>query len=164
MHTPLFSRRSRAILGACALSAPALLGSSVSQAETCKPWHIEASAQYRNPLYDEEGNLVFMEATGSGHASHMGAIVAVGADYFSPPENGIEVIDGDGIFTAPNGDQIFVNFDGTVVDLATGTGTGTYLITGGTGRFANASGTAEFVATSLDLDGFMLTADGTLCS
>jgi hypothetical protein len=163
MNSQLLSNRSRSVLVACALTASALLGSGVAQAETCRPWHINASAQFSDPIYDEDGNLIYGEAAGSGHASHIGAIAVVGMDYFALPEDGFVVVDGTGILTAVNGDQIWVNFDGSVFDLVTGGGTGTYVVTGGTGRFTDATGTAGFSSTFLEPNGFAIVADGTLC-
>ena len=163
MRNLFFSKRSHPVLVACALMASALLGSNASQAKDCNPWHVNLSAQFSNPIYDEDGNLAYEDATGSGYGSHAGAITAVGMDYFYPPENGTVVVDGDGIFTAANGDKIFVTFDGTVVDLATGSGTGTYVVTGGTGRFENATGSADFSSSSVASNGFTVVADGTLC-
>lgn len=163
MRTLFLSNRSRPVLVACALMASALLRSSVSQADTCRPWNIELAAQFSNSQYDEDGNLTYGEATGSGHASHMGAFTVLGLNYFSPPEQGMVVIDGTGIFTAANGDQVFVSFDGSVIDLATGAGTGTYVVTGGTGRFTGAVGSAGFSSSSLAPNGFAVVGDGTLC-
>lgn len=163
MRNLIVSNRSRTTLVAGALMASALLGSGVAQADTCKPWHIEASAQFSNVQTDENGNLTYGEAIGSGHASHLGEFSVLGLNYFSPPENGSVVVDGDAIMTADNGDQVFVSFDGTVIDLATGAGTGTYVVTGGTGRFAGATGTAPFASTSVAPNGLAVVADGTIC-
>jgi hypothetical protein len=163
MRNLSLSNRSRSILVACALTASALMGSSVSQAKPCRPWKVDLSAQLGNPIYDEDGNLIYQDAVGEGYASHMGVIDVVGMDYFSPPEDGFMVVDGTGIFTAANGDEVWVNFDGTVVDLDTGVGTGTYVITGGTGRFTDATGSASLSSSFLDPDAFVVVADGIIC-
>jgi len=162
MRDLFLSNPSKPLLAACALMTSALLGNSVARADNCRSWHIEVTAQLSGLVYDEAGNLIYADSTGSGYASHLGAMSIVGFDYFTPPENGIQVVNGHGIFTAADGDQVFVSFDGTAVDLATGTGTGTYVVTGGTGRFENATGSAG-LSTSLAGSGFSVTADGTLC-
>lgn len=142
----------------------ALLGSGVAQANTCRPWHIDLSAQYSESVYDEDGTLVYAEATGSGYASHIGEMTVLGLSYCAPPENGVLVIvDGTGFLTATNGDQIFVSFDGAAIDLATGAGAGTYVVTGGTGQFRGATGRAALSSTPLAPNGFTVVADGTLC-
>jgi hypothetical protein len=48
------------------------------------------------------------------------------------------------IWTAANGDQIFVDFVATIT--APFTSEGVYTFVGGTGRFENASGEADFIA------------------
>jgi hypothetical protein len=154
--------RLRPTLVACALMASALLGSSVSHADTCRPWHVDLSAQYTNSRLEDD-NRTYTEAVGSGYASYIGAIRVVGLSYASPPENGTVVIDGTGIMTGANGDQIFVSFDGAVLDVATGEGTGVYVVTGGRGRFEGATGHASLSFSFLAPNGFALVADGTLC-
>ena len=52
------------------------------------------------------------------------------------------------VFTAANGDQLFGTVEGGFVSPTTATGT--YLFTGGTGRFVNATGSADFVVTTPD--------------
>jgi hypothetical protein len=47
------------------------------------------------------------------------------------------------IHTAANGDQLFETVSGTL-NLLSGAGTATMTYVGGTGRFADASGSAEF--------------------
>ena len=78
-------------------------------------------------------------ATGEGQATHLGRFTRLG----------VVVIHADGsvagtvVFTAANGDQLFMD----VIGLPSTTASigGTYTFTGGTGRFGNASGGADFV-------------------
>jgi hypothetical protein len=56
---------------------------------------------------------------------------------------------GFGAIIAANGDTVFVEYVGEL-DVATGGGAGTFTVTGGTGRFANATGQGTFTA-SIDL-------------
>lgn len=66
-----------------------------------------------------------MSAHASGKASHLGRFVAEGSrDSYGEPSYGV--------FTAANGDQVFYE-DEPVGGL-------TYVVTGGTGRFAGAAG------------------------
>lgn len=58
------------------------------------------------------------------------------------------------VFTAANGDLLYADAVGTFVTLS-----GTYTITGGTGRFINASGSAVFSVTPIP-GGFALAFDG----
>lgn len=163
MRNQSLSNRSRSVLVAGALMASALLGGGVAQANTCRPWHVGASAQLSNSQYDEDGNQTYGEANGAGSASYIGAVSVLGFNFFSPPANGAVVIDGHGVFSGSNGDRITVRFDGTVIDLATGEGTGVYVVTGGTGRFAGATGHAAFSISPVAPNGFAVVGDGTLC-
>ena len=85
--------------------------------------------------------------TGSGQATHLGRFT----------QEGMVVVDADGsaegteVFTAANGDQLFMEVKGAPTDEC-GPATiefipicGTFTVTGGTGRFSDASGKADFV-------------------
>jgi hypothetical protein len=100
----------------------------------------------------------YLELTidGSGQSTHLGR--------FSRHE--VLQIDGTGgvigtiDFTAANGDVLSVQVTGQFI--SGDTAVGTYTVTGGTGRFVGASGSASFVAVSLDgihvdvrFDGFL---------
>ncbi len=90
--------------------------------------------------------MVQIQITGEGSGSHIGkATLAanVTVNLTTPPPFSIN---GTAVITAANGDQIFVSVTGsrTAAD-ATGayTGTTSNTVTGGTGRFENASGSFE---------------------
>lgn len=79
------------------------------------------------------------DITGLGIATHMGLTTCETTD------QALNVLNNEGTatyyFTAANGDQIVVEFEFTAPPTPTGvTLSGTWEITGGTGRFANASG------------------------
>lgn len=99
--------------------------------------------------------------TGTGEASHIGRFTLVAYDQVSFPN-----ITGTTIITAANGDQIFVNHAGLITPLADNM-VNVHLentITGGTGRFAGATG-------RYSLDGLVnatlgtgdATLNGTIC-
>lgn len=100
------------------------------------------------------GLLLTVAAT--GEATHLGRFtreerVVLGA-------NGTLV--GRLVFTAANGDQLFADVAGGFVSPTTAVGT--YTFTGGTGRFRNASGGADFVGETTDGVHLALTFEGTL--
>ena len=66
------------------------------------------------------------------------------------------------VFTAANGDELFATVEGGFISASTATGT--YTFTGGTGRFANATGSAEFVVSSPDGIHVSVKFKGTLSS
>ena len=66
------------------------------------------------------------------------------------------------VFTAANGDQLFGTVQGGFVSATEATGT--YTFTGGTGRFQNASGEADFSLSTSDGIHFSVEFNGTLSS
>ena len=94
------------------------------------------------PILDGNGNVVGAEPTGSGNATHLGMFTNTGKVSFTPDASNPNIVhpSGGGVFTAANGDKLnFVIINGAL-DLTTGIGTGDFAFTGGTGRFANATG------------------------
>lgn len=87
--------------------------------------------------------------TGTGTAAHMGAIEEFGTycivGVLGP---GLFQLAGEGTQVAANGDTVTFTFE-EVVDLSGSplTGTATFHITGGTGRFAGATGGGTFAST-----------------
>jgi len=75
----------------------------------------------------------------TGQATHLGRFTRT--EYFN--FDGFGGIFGTMFFTAANGDRLDLNFDG---QFTPPTAEGTYEITGGTGRFRDAAGTADFRA------------------
>jgi len=76
----------------------------------------------------------------TGQATHLGRFTRT--EYFN--FDGFGGIFGTMFFTAANGDQLYVDFDGQFTSLSTAEGT--YEFNGGTGRFHDAAGTADFRA------------------
>ena len=77
--------------------------------------------------------------TGEGEATHLGRFRITSSFNVTPPPVRAT---GTAIWTASNGDQLLTSTAGTaVITFPTATITETHTITGGTGRFADASGT-----------------------
>ncbi|MGI9025900.1 MAG: hypothetical protein ACR2GP_10015 [Burkholderiaceae bacterium] len=83
--------------------------------------------------------------TGSGHASHLGATTGISSDCVTPTSAyTYSFSNGKLTLTAANGDEVRAEYSGSLSPTATPpiyAIAGTYRITGGTGRFSNASGT-----------------------
>jgi len=96
-------------------------------------------------------------AVSEGTATHLGKFTRE-EDILLDPNTGS--FTGDIFFTAANGDQLI----GTVAGAFTSptTATGTYTFTGGTGRFENATGGADFVVSMPDGIHFTVKFEGTL--
>lgn len=85
------------------------------------------------------------KTTGVGYASALGAVTGMGTDCINPTGTGeFQFSDGKLILTTAAGDELLADYSGKLVP--TGTGqiykiiSGTYRITGGTGRFSGVSG------------------------
>ena len=82
---------------------------------------------------------------GDGLASHMGLSLFSGHAHAYPGNPTIQI--GDGILIAANGDYLTVHYEGTAVVIDQGqhiVADGWYVITGGSGRFENATGGGEY--------------------
>ena len=118
-----------------------LLIGSLAVAATERPFSLNGRG-VAVPILDENGNLLGAEPTGSGNATHLGMFTNTGKVMFVPDASNPNIVhpNGGGVFTAADGDKLnFVIISGAL-DLTTGIGTGDFEFTGGTGRFANATG------------------------
>ena len=118
---------------ALVLAAVATLALAASAAPAAERPHVsQGTAQFVNAN----------DFVGTGHATHLGQYTEVGSAAFSPTADPTVLqVDAWSIYTAANGDQLYAVFTGHL-DGVTGVLTATATYVGGTGRFANASGTA----------------------
>ena len=105
------------------------------------------------------------DVIGTGNATHLGLFTSAGRVTFNPDANDPNQVhpSGQATFTAADGDKLETVFgaDETYMDLTTGIGGGIFRITGGTGRFANASGSMSVVVIQNFITGaYELTAVG----
>jgi len=140
------------------------LAGSVAATATERPFSFNGGG-LAVPILNESGQPIGIDVTGSGNGTHIGLFTTVGKVFFSPdPNDPTSIIpSGQATLTAANGDKlIFVVADGSQ-SLVTGVGTGHFSFTGGTGRFANATGTISYVVEQNFLTGaYTVTAVGTI--
>jgi hypothetical protein len=99
-------------------------------------------------------NGLFLEM--SGQATHLGQFTREEFAFLGPDGS----VAGTIVFTAANGDELWVSFEGA---FTTATGIdGLYTFTGGTGRFQGATGEATFQAYTPDFSYAEVTFDGTV--
>ena len=112
---------------------------------------------------NEAGLPVSATVTGSGTATHLGLWTTTGTVHYGPPDaDGLLPSSGEATITAANGDTINAVVQGKL-NLGAGTDSGTFTFVGGTGRFAAASGSSNFVVTVNPVTGgFELTIVGTI--
>ena len=82
------------------------------------------------------------DISGTGHATKLGKVTVASTDCINPiTETLFSFLSTDVVFTTANGDQIFAIYSGTFsIEDQVGVITGAYLIAGGTGRYALATG------------------------
>lgn len=82
---------------------------------------------------------------GAGHATYLGAYTEAGTVAFAPTSNPeVLQVTGSADYTAANGDVLHANISGEL-NIVTGVITATLTYDGDSGRFANATGTANLV-------------------
>jgi|SRR5689334_22935526 len=105
-----------------------------------RPFHLVEFGQITATPRDASGTILDVVANGVGTATHLGAItVARTATLTATDTPGIFEFNGDAILTAANGDQLTTEIVGTF-NANTGHADLLYEWTGGTGRFAHATG------------------------
>jgi len=141
-----------------------LLVGSLAVTATERPFSLNGTG-IAVPILDGNGNVVGAEPTGSGNATHLGMFTNTGQVSFTPDPSNPNILRpaGGGVFTAANGDKLnFVIVSGAL-DLTTGIGTGDFAFTGGTGRFANATGhTSGVIQQNVVTGAYVLTLVGNI--
>jgi hypothetical protein len=102
---------------------------------------------------------VVLTVLAEGNATSLGKFSREEVLLFNPLTG---ILTGTIVFTAASGDELHGTVQGGFVSPTTATGT--YTFTGGTGRFANATGGADFVVTTPDGAHFTVEFNGTLSS
>ena len=116
-------------------------------------------------ISDGAGHVIGANVTSSGTATHLGLWTSVGTLYLAPdPNNSTQLLAaGTGTITAADGDKIEFVLENSVLDVTTSISRGIFRFVGGTGRFAAATGTTDFVVVqNLVTGAFQLTAVGNI--
>jgi hypothetical protein len=136
----------------CALLLPTTL---IAKKQVTRPMHLSGSGIVS---WTWEGTW---EATESGQATHLGRYSLEESGTWHFTETGY-AFDGTGTCTAANGDQF--TFEITIIVIVeTGEENGLIEITGGTGRFAGATGWIDLESETNDLTGeYTVSGTGTI--
>ena len=116
-------------------------------------------------ILDANGNVIGADVTSSGHGTHVGQFTNFGKVKFTPDPDNPNIVhpSGEAVLIAADGDKLNIVIDNASMDLTTGIATGQFRITGGTGRFANATGLTEAVVEqNFVTGGFELTMVGNI--
>ena len=114
---------------------------------------------------DGAGNIIGADVTGSGTGTHLGAFTNAGRIFFAPDPNNAArlLVTGAASFTAADGDKLNIVVEDGEQDVATFVGRGKFRFTGGTGRFANATGLVSYVVEqNLVTGGYEITIVGSI--
>lgn len=126
---------------------------------------LSSSAQARERPLFSRGTAQFVtpnDFVGAGRATHLGRYSEVGNAQFSPTDDPtVFKVDARSTYTAANGDQLYAVFTG-YLNGVTGTINATVTYEGGTGRFANASGTALLIGQTLPDGTLTVSVRGTI--
>jgi hypothetical protein len=101
--------------------------------------------------------LLLLTAAATGEATYLGRFTGTETVVF---DLGDGTFAGTRVFIAANGDKLFADVEGAFTSATTAEGTFTF--TGGTGRFRNASGAADFEVVTPDGIHLTLTFEGTI--
>ena len=135
-----------------AATAPTAAFAAASTSRTAVPMQAELSGtawiDFNNPLGCTVTPFTIV-AAGTGQWSHMGAVEMTSRHCITGTNaQGEPVFAGTAVYRAANGDQLHSSYTGTMHQAA-GASTpmdGPFAITGGTGRFADASGNGTWSA------------------
>jgi hypothetical protein len=128
-------------------TAPAILVvasvlAASSHAGDFVPIQIRGSFTATGQMVDPATDNLIIFADITGNASHLGRFTGTATEVLYAPD-----FDSFTVYVtqvAANGDELFSTYEGTFVDSSDSIGT--FQITGGTGRFAGASGSGTFMA------------------
>jgi hypothetical protein len=125
-----------------ALFVATLLAPEVAKAQSVVPFKATiAISESIQPIGSGPCFLVG-DISGTGVATHLGKLTLVSRDCINPiSETAFSFFSNQLVLTVANGDQIFAAYCGTfTIEGTVGVITGGYQITGGTGRYAEATG------------------------
>ncbi len=139
------------------LAAVLMTALPAATADTTTPFKSNITAQASIAETPEPGVLT-LTAFGAGYASHLGKVTLSTTetlDFVTSP-GGLVIRDGRMVMVAANGDELRWAYEG-IGSLPDAQGiselTGTFVITGGTGRFTDATGSGTFLGTGNTVTG-----------
>jgi len=146
------NRRSFQVLSiVCALIGLVALADRAAAAAV-RPYSAHGTAQFVSPT----------DFIGSGQATHLGRYSEAGSVAFAPtPNPAVLQVDGSIVYTAASGDELHAVVSGTLNGL-TGVIAATVVYAGGTGRFADASGSSSLAGQLLPGGAISVAVSGTI--
>jgi hypothetical protein len=152
---------SRTIFAALVTLTAVLLGAPpVATATTTTPFKSEITAQSSISETPVPGVLT-LTGSGVGHASHLGKVTLSTSETldFAASPGSLVIQDGQMVMVAANGDELRWAYEGIGLlpdEQGISEFTGTFVITGGTGRFTDAAGSGTFQGTGNAVTGLAI--------
>jgi hypothetical protein len=130
------------LVGATSAGSPVAVGAEPFKSRVTANWDNIFAA-----LPPALGGLGQANFVGTSQTTHLGKAAQRGTLALQPPVVAPHIFPGSGsvTITGANGDQLTFSYTGNL-DANTGVGQGNFTFTGGTGRFANATGGGTFYA------------------
>lgn len=121
------------------LTAAAMLGAFPASVGADHAVPFKGSVQYTLTVTVEPDGTILVKAVGTGQATHLGRLTAeASAVVHVDPTTGEVTVSVTAVYTAANGDQLSFSGEGRFISPTTDVGT--FRITGGSGRFTDATG------------------------
>ncbi len=142
--------------------APALVALSIVglalpvAADAPRPFRGQADETVTDVVPEGPG-LLLLTLEANGEATHLGRFTGTETVLFNVGDG---TVAGTRVFIAANGDRLYADVEGAFTSATTVEGT--FTVTGGTGRFRNASGEADFEVVTSDGINLALTFKGTI--
>ena len=152
---------------AAASAGVATAGGSESETTPFKSAFVTHESIAFNPVVCPLPPFLLGTSTGEGLASHMGKTTLTSADCVVPGASSFTFTNGALTLTAANGDTVTAEYNGSLLPALQQPGlynlSGSYRVTGGTGRFVGSTGSGYLRGTTNILTGQgAYTATGTL--
>lgn len=142
----MFRKRfSTLVVIAAAVLAAAWPRDSVASDDVMLPFEVRLEG-FAFPVFNEDGSVDNVEEA-TGLATHMGLVAWHSEEHAVPIPGGMLAVKGEFTLTAANGDKVFGCYEtvGKIIEFPMARFEGEFTITGGTGRFAGASGSGTIV-------------------
>ena len=125
-----------------ALVVTTLLASGVREAQSAGPFKATIAITESIQPIGTAPCILVGDISGTGQATQLGRVTVVSSDCINPiSQTAFSFSSNQLVFTVPNGDQIFAVYNGILTsEDGVGIISGGYQITGGTGRYAQATG------------------------
>ena len=146
-HTPNYAGRVTRVLGTCAATLATLVAAAIVVMGAADAYaatrDVRVTVKYRVTSNEVVGEQRFLTLVGTSHSAELGATEVTSSAVATPPSAPCSSRTANEVWTTPTG-SLEVETEGV---LCAGEITGTWTVAGGSGAFANASGSGAMRGT-----------------